>query len=166
MLAYMRNVRTTEHRAVEHDSEEFYKLRAEIDGNGKPVWEQTSYPDATEQRQRLDEGRPRDEDLGHDEQPTERIIGRPPAIQTPEQTGANESLTPGEVESDVTEEDKEEEARGSSAYSDQTVSELKDELASRDLAVSGNKEELVRRLDEDDSGSESSTVSGDDEDES
>jgi hypothetical protein len=37
-----------------------------------------------------------------------------------------------------------------SSYQDQTVAELKDELAERDLPKSGKKDDLVARLEEDD----------------
>jgi SAP domain len=37
-----------------------------------------------------------------------------------------------------------------SDYSDMTVDELQDELRARDLAVSGNKDELIARLQESD----------------
>lgn len=42
----------------------------------------------------------------------------------------------------------------SGAYSDLSKEELQDELASRDLAVSGNKDELIARLEADDEGGE------------
>lgn len=43
------------------------------------------------------------------------------------------------------------ESGGEEGYNAQTVDELKDELRARDLPVSGTKEELVERLEEDDS---------------
>jgi hypothetical protein len=40
-------------------------------------------------------------------------------------------------------------------YESQTVAELKDELAERDLPKTGKKEDLVARLEESDQGSDS-----------
>lgn len=45
-------------------------------------------------------------------------------------------------------------AGGDSDYQDLTAEELKDKLRSRDLPVSGNKDELVARLEEDDASPE------------
>lgn len=47
------------------------------------------------------------------------------------------------------------------SYQDQTKDELQDELRGRDLPVSGNKDELIDRLESDDSSSER-TEGGDD----
>jgi len=69
-IAVFRNRVTTEFRKTEQDSDEFNELVAQRDPNdGRPVWEQTSMPNAIEQSQRLQEGEQRPEDLGDANQP-------------------------------------------------------------------------------------------------
>lgn len=46
------------------------------------------------------------------------------------------------------EEGEQSEPKPGTAYEDMTVEDLKEELASRDLHVSGNKDELIARLQE------------------
>lgn len=49
------------------------------------------------------------------------------------------------------------------SYEDQTKDELQDELRERDLQVSGTKDELIERLEEDDAASEDGSDGQDDE---
>ncbi len=60
---------------------------------------------------------------------------------------------PGEEAPGSAEEDGED-GGDAAEYSDYTVDELKDKLRERELPVSGSKEELVARLEEDDESSE------------
>ncbi len=94
MIAYMRNRLTTEHTAVQLDSQEFYELRAAVGPDGRPAWEQTNYPDAKEQQERIAAGAPRPEDIGDEGQPVARIMDTGPGVEVDQDLGA---LSPGEL---------------------------------------------------------------------
>lgn len=103
MIAYMRNRRTTEHRAVQLDGEEFLAMREEIGPDNRPVWEQTSSAEAIQQQTRIREGAPRPEDYGDDDQPQAVIDGRGVPIEVRDR---RIDPTDGEREMGITPEDK------------------------------------------------------------
>jgi SAP domain len=59
-------------------------------------------------------------------------------------------LTQVAQETQQSQQPQEQQAQGEQSYQDSTVAELKDELADRDLPKSGNKDDLVARLEESD----------------
>jgi hypothetical protein len=93
--AIMRNRVSTEFRKVERDSEEYMELQAQRDANdGRPVWEETHFPNAKEQSERLKNDAALPVDVGDAEQPVATIAGS--ATFAPAST-VNEPL-PSEVE--------------------------------------------------------------------
>ncbi len=100
MIAFMRNRRTTENRAVELDGPEFLAMREEIHPqDGRPVWEQTSSSDQIQQAERIKSGNTRDEDVGDALQPVETILDTGPPIEV---GGGLNELTEAEVEAGLT----------------------------------------------------------------
>lgn len=106
MIAFMRNRRTTENRAVELDGAEFLAMREETHPtDGRPVWEQTSSADQLQQAARIKKGNTRDEDVGDALQPVARIMDNGDPIEI---GGGLDELTEAEVESGQTPEGKRE----------------------------------------------------------
>lgn len=106
MIAFMRNRRTTENRAVELDGAEFLGMRQEIDpSDGLPVWEQTSSANQLQQAARIESGNATDEDVGDAQQPIARIMDTGPSIEV---GGGRDALTDAEVEAGLTPELKRE----------------------------------------------------------
>jgi hypothetical protein len=184
-IAFMRNRRTTENRAVELDGPEFLAMREEIHPqDGRPVWEQTSDVDQRSQVARIESGETRDEDVGDAHQPVARIMDTGPGIEVGGDAGY---VTEGERENGLTPEDKQEQiaddprtrsdefgpqetvvpvedlksddadGTSSSGYNSKSKSDLEDEAESRNLPKSGTKADLVARLEENDQNSESTS---------
>lgn len=80
-IAVMRNRVSTEFRKVGRGSDEYLELQAQRDPNdGKPVWEETSLPNAIEQSKRLESGDVRPEDIGDGQGAAGRIGGGVPVV--------------------------------------------------------------------------------------
>jgi hypothetical protein len=98
-IATMRNRVSTEFRKVQSGSDEYLELQAQRDPNdGRPVWEETSLPDAVEQSKRLESGNPLPTDIGSAQQPVGRITGATESYAPA--SSVNEPL-PSEVEAGV-----------------------------------------------------------------
>lgn len=90
----MKNRVTTEYRKVEKDSDEFWALRAELHGDGRPRWEQTGEHDLSAFETRVESGQLRDTDIGDAAGPA--IIG---TEGPPSQPGLDHGVpTPGELD--------------------------------------------------------------------
>lgn len=152
----MRNRVTTEYRRIEKDSDEFWDLRSEIHGDGKPRWEQTGEHDVAAYEERVENGQEESADLGDEDQPFLSVGHDDPSSEFVF-GGDRGGPSPGELAQGNTGG-----AEASSAeegdYSSMNSADLKAEADERELEVEGSgangnvtKADLVKALEEDDS---------------
>lgn len=103
-MNHYRNKRTGEFRDVEPDSREQFVLQREVGPDGRPVWEQTGAHHAQAVKVRAAHGELDENDLGQEHQ--ENLTDPALLPDAGPEFAPHEALTPGEIESGQTPEQK------------------------------------------------------------